>query len=93
MAETSSTIETYNPTKPEHQGKDAATILRTGKNFTPVYLTATVEGLGQLVDGKLDRVVVFNEINPTFFSEVVCPLAEDLKKRGLDALGDWGVSK
>lgn len=86
-------VKVYCPKKPEYQGEDAATILKIKDTYLPIYLDAGVGGLAQLVESKKKYVILFNRINPNFFNEFVCKLAEDFEKRGKVALEEWGITE
>lgn len=81
-------IRVHIPTNPDYRGPDAAAIMEIGGMYVPFYLSARVDGLRQAAESDSRKLVVFNEINPVFFRDYVCPLADDIKERGLKALED-----
>ena len=80
----------YIPTETKYKGPDAAAIINVGGMYVPFYFSADLDGLRQAAESG-ERLVVYNEINPLFFNEYVCPLADDIRERGLKALEDLGT--
>ena len=76
----------------DYRGKDAATIVDMGNNiFMPIYLSASANGLAQAIKSNSKRVITFNRINSDFHNEVVIPLVEKMKERGVAALDDLNL--
>ncbi len=84
-------IRAYIPTEPKYKGRDAAAIIEIGGMYVPFYLSAGIDGLRQAAESDSRKLAVFNEINPDFFRDYVCPLADDIEERGLEALKQYGI--
>jgi hypothetical protein len=83
----------YEPKEQKYRGKDATTIIDVDGFFMPVYLSSSVDGLAQAIHSKANRVITFNHINADFHNDVVIPLAEKMKEKGVSALDELTLPK
>ena len=83
------TVRVLKPNNEAYKGKDAASISEMSGVYVPFFLSKSADGIIRALNSDLESIILFNEVNSDFYHNVVCPLAGEMNRKGLDALEEF----